>query len=66
MDKDSGWILGTISSQKEWCVGTGCPGRSPLFLEVFKNCVGVALRDVGSGHGGLMVGLDDLSGLFQI
>jgi len=31
-------------------------------LEVFKNCVDVALRDVGSGHGGggLLVGLDGL------
>ena len=36
-------------------------------LEVFKNTGGVALRDVVSGHGrdGLMVGLDDLSDLFQ-
>ena len=36
-------------------------------LEVFKNRVDVALRDVVSGHGrdGLMVGLNDLSGLFQ-
>ena len=34
-------------------------------LEVFKNRVDVALRDVGSGHGadGLMVGLGDLRGL---
>jgi len=32
-------------------------------LEVFENCVGEALRDVVSGHGGdgLMAGLDDLS-----
>ena len=38
-----------------------------LSLEVFKNRVDVALRDVVSGHGGggLMVGLDDHSGLFQ-
>ena len=38
-----------------------------LSLEVFKNRVDVALRDVVSGHGrdGLMVGLNDLSGLFQ-
>ena len=37
------------------------------FLEVFKNCVDVALRDMVSGHGGdgFVVGLDDLSGLFQ-
>ena len=36
-------------------------------LEVFKNCADVALRDVVSRHGGggLMVGLDDLSCLFQ-
>ena len=36
-------------------------------LEVFKNCVDVALRDMVSGHGGphhvLMVGLSDLSSL---
>ena len=38
-----------------------------LSPEVFKGCGGVALRDVISGHGEdwLMVGLDDLSGLFQ-
>ena len=36
-------------------------------LEVFKSRVDVALRDVGSGHGGdgLAVGLNDLRGLFQ-
>jgi len=36
-------------------------------LEVFQSRVAVALRDVVSGHGGdgLVVGLDDLSGLFQ-
>ena len=35
--------------------------------EVLKNRVDVALRDVVSGHGGggLMIGLDDLRGLFQ-
>ena len=27
-------------------------------LEVFKSCVDVALRDVGSGHGGGGLGLD--------
>ena len=38
-----------------------------LSLVVFKKRVDVALRDVVSGHGGdgLMVGLGDLSGLFQ-
>ena len=41
-------------------------GRS-LSLEAFKNRVDVAPRDVVRGHGGegLVVGLDDLSGLFQ-
>ena len=36
-------------------------------LEVLKSRVDVALRDVGSGRGGggPMVGLGDLSGLFQ-
>ena len=36
-------------------------------LEVFKKSRGVALRDMVSGHGadGLVVGLGDLSGLFQ-
>ena len=38
-----------------------------LSLEVFKNCMDVALRDIISGHGGggLTVGLDDPRGLFQ-
>jgi len=38
-----------------------------LSLEVFKNCGDVALKDLVSGHGGngLVVGLDDLRGLFQ-
>jgi len=36
-------------------------------LEVLKSRVDVALRDVGSGHGGggRRVGLGDLRGLFQ-
>ena len=36
-------------------------------LEVFKNCGDVALRDVVCGHGGdvLVVGPDDLRGLFK-
>ena len=36
-------------------------------LEVLQNSRDVALRDVVSGHGGggLVVGHDDLSGLFQ-
>ena len=35
-------------------------------LEVFKKCVDVAVRDMVNEHGGdgLMVGFDDLSGLF--
>jgi len=37
------------------------------FLEVFKKCGDMALRDMVSGHGGdgLMVGLNDLRGFFQ-
>lgn len=37
-----------------------------LSVEVFKRRVDVALWDVDSGHGGdgLMIRLDDLSGLF--
>ena len=37
------------------------------FLEVFKNCVDVPLRNGVSGHGGdgIVVRLDGLSGLFQ-
>ena len=36
-------------------------------MEVFKKHEDVALRDMVSGHGGggLVVGLDDLRGLFQ-
>jgi len=39
----------------------------PSFLEVFKNHVDVALRDMVSGHGGgrLTVGLENLRGPFQ-
>ena len=38
-----------------------------LFLEMFKKCMDVALREVVSGHGGdgLMVVLNDLKALFQ-
>jgi len=38
-----------------------------LSLEVFESRVDVALKDMVSGHGGdrLVVGLDDLRGLFQ-
>ena len=41
-------------------------GQSPS-LEVFESRVDVALRAVVSGHGGggSLVGLNDLSGLFQ-
>ena len=38
-----------------------------LFLEVFRSCEDVALRDVVDGHGGggLAFGLDDIRGLFR-
>lgn len=37
-------------------------------LEVFRKCRDVALRDVASGHGGdgLLVGIVDLCGLYQL
>ena len=43
-------------------------GVASLFLEVFKKCVDVALRDTVSEHGGggLVVGLGDLSGLSNL
>ena len=37
------------------------------FLEVFKNCGDAALRDMVSGHGGMVgVGFGDVSDLFQL
>jgi len=36
-----------------------------LSLQVFKNCVDVALRFSVHGGDGLVVGLDDLNGFFQ-
>ena len=38
-----------------------------LFLEMFRNCRDVALKDMVSGHaeGGPMVGMDDLSDVLQ-
>ena len=52
------------------CVASQCHRVSEYYsyiLELFKKCVDVALRDVVIGHGGdgLMVGVDDLSGVFQ-
>ena len=48
---DSGWILGNISSPKEWCCsGTAAQGVvGSLSMEVFQNCGGVALRDMVMG-----------------
>ena len=55
---DLGWILGKISSPKEQrCTVTAAQGvvDSPS-LELPKNHGDVALREVGSGHGGLGLG----------
>jgi len=60
-------MLGKISSPKEWFgTGTGCPGRR-WNHHSWKRSRTISLRDKVSGHGrdGLMVGLDDLGGLFQ-
>ena len=51
----SGWMLGKTYSHERWCCcGTAAHGGggSPS-LEVFQNRGDVALRDVGSGHGGV-------------
>ena len=56
------------------CVASQCHRVSEYYsyhfkyiLELFKKCMDVALKDVVIGHGGdgLMVGVDDLSGVFQ-
>ena len=66
----SSWILGRIYSQKEWWgIGTGCPGRwwSGHLQRYPRNVYMWHWGTWFSGHGGfgLMVGLDDLSSLFQ-
>jgi len=63
-------ILGKISLLKEWSgIGTGCPGRwlSPHPWRCSKNLLMWHFRIWLSRHGGvgLMVGPDDLRGLFQ-
>ena len=56
-------------SQKEW-LGTGTAAHGvggSLSLGVFQSSGDVALRDVGSGHGGSAGGgLGELKGLFQL
>ena len=68
----SDWLLGRISLQKGLLgVGMGCPGQggeSPS-LEGLKSRVDPALRDLvelGTVRVRLMVGLEDLQGLFQL
>ena len=55
----SGWILGNISSPKEWWCREVVQSPS---LKMFKKCGDVALRNTVSEHGGggLGVGLDGL------
>ena len=64
-----GWILEIFLLRNRGAAVAQLPRevvQSPS-LEVFQSRVAVALRDVGSGHsgGGLLVGLGDLSDLFQ-
>ena len=49
------WILGNISSQREQCCsGTDAQGGGGVTVHGgVKECGDVALRDVGSGHGGV-------------
>jgi len=50
----SGWVLGNASPREWWSIGTATQGVvGALSPEVFQSCGDVALRDVGSGHGGL-------------
>jgi len=67
--EDSGCILGTFLLQQIRQALAQLPREvvQSLSLEVLKNRVAVALRDVVSGHSGdgLLVGLDELCGLFQ-
>jgi len=52
--EDSGWILGRISSLKEWSsTGTGCPGK--WLSEIFKKHLNVVLRDMVWFSGGVLV-----------
>jgi len=67
--RGSGWILGRISVQKVVLQCHRLPREAveSSSLQVFKNRVDVALRDVVSGHGGdgLLVRLSDLRGVLE-
>ena len=50
----SGWILGRISSLKEWSsAGTGCPGK--WLSEIFKKHLNAVLRDMVWFSGGVLM-----------
>ena len=60
--RGSGWVSGIISSLKEQS-GSGTGWVGPPSLGVSQSRVDVALRDVGSGHGGGGLGVP--TGLLQ-
>jgi len=66
---NSGWILRRISSQRVERQWHRVPREvvQSLNLELFRNCVDVALRGTVSERGGdgWLFGLDELRGFFQ-
>ena len=62
--RGSGWVLGDISSLEQCCSGTAAQGGGGVTIHGGVQRGAVALRDVGSGHGGAGLGL--CLGVFSI